>query len=135
MKSQSLIILLAFLTLSILGFSSMAHESRASDHGCIFALSENCIQAVDPVISVLGHIASLQKSTQANVSLSTASLLILSAFSLILTIGIFSIGRLKVISYLYRTRTLENLSKPKIQFLAWLSTLAKQDALAVIPAR
>ncbi|MDO8574197.1 MAG: hypothetical protein Q7R86_01050 [bacterium] len=135
MKSQGFIILLAFLALSILGFSSLAHKSQASGHGCIFALSENCTQAVDPVSSILGHITSLQKSTQANIGLSTASLLILSAFSLILTVGIFNTKRLKIFQSFYKTRTPENFPKPKIQFLAWLSTLAKQDALTVIPAR
>ena len=135
MKPQGLIILLAFLAVSILGFSSMAHESRASDHGCIFALSENCTQAVDPVSSVLGHITSLQKSTQADISLSKLSLLTLSTFSLILTAGILNIERLKIFQNFYKTRTSENFPKPKIQFLAWLSTLAKQDALAIIPAR
>ncbi len=137
MKPQGLIILLAFLTVSILGFSSIAHESHATHHSCLFDLSSTCAQVVDPISSTLEHFGNLQNSIQANLNQSGIFALLLIAFSLIIGALISAKIKLKLIRYSQKSQTQfsENLFEFKSRFLAWLSILNKRYPLALISAR
>lgn len=133
MKAQSLIIILAFLVVSVLGFSTLAHESHATGHDCIFNSNVNCLQATNPISSVLGHISSLQNSIQANVASSASVLLALSFLLIILGGLVFIEGEIKVSQYLrvIRSQVLESISRFRIEFLAWLAIFNKQDLLVL----
>lgn len=137
MKLHGFIILFAFLAVSILGFSSLAHESHAAHHSCLFNPLSNCAVLVDPINSALEHLSSLQNSIQASLGQSNILTLLLLTFLLIIAGLISAKAKLKTFHHFqkHRTRFLENLFEFKIRFLAWLSILNKRDPLAVQTAR
>ncbi|TSC81759.1 MAG: hypothetical protein G01um101420_864 [Parcubacteria group bacterium Gr01-1014_20] len=137
MKSQGYIILLAFLFLSTLGFSSLAHADHASHHSCLFNLANNCATLANPVNSALEHLSSLQSSVQASLAQSNILALLLLAFSFIIA-GLLSIkARPKILAYFqnHKARSSENLFEFQSRFLAWLSILNKRDPLMFATAR
>jgi len=137
MKTKVGIILFAFLTLSILGFSSLAHKSHTEHHACLFSVSNNCATLVDPMNSVSEHLSSLRGSIQASLNQSNISSLLLLALLLMVVSLISTREKLGVLNYLqkHRLQFLQNLFEFKTSFLAWLSILNKRDPLAAQTAR
>lgn len=137
MKPQGLIILLAFLAVSTLGFSSMAHADHTAHHSCLFSLSNTCATLVDPINSALEHLSSLQGSIQASLDQSNLAALFLLAFLLVIVGFVSARTKLEVSNYFkkYKLRISDNLFEFKSQFLAWLSILYKRDPLVLITAR
>lgn len=136
MKLQGLIILLTFLTVSILGFSSMAHESHASHHSCLFDFSSACAQVSDPINSTLEHLANLQNSIQAAPVQPFTAVLFL-VFSAIVAVWFLNKEKLKATQSFqtFKIQPLEHLFEFKTRFLAWLSIFYKRDPLAPQTAR
>ena len=137
MKLRVYILILAFLAVNILGFTSMAHESHLSHHACVFSLTNNCAQVVDPINSALDHLASLQSSLQANLGrLESFSLLLLTLFSIVSALILAKL-KPKIRHYIYRVslRFFQNLFEFKTQLLAWLSILNKRDPSILALAR
>ncbi len=137
MKTSTGIILLSFLALNILGFSSLAHADHMSHHSCVFNLVNSCVTLVDPMNSASEHLSSLQSSIQASLSQSNISSLLLLAL-LLVVVGLISTRiRPEVLNYLqkHRLQFFQNLFEFKTSFLAWLSILNKRDPLAIQMAR
>lgn len=136
MKSQGLIIFLAFLSLSVLGFSSMAHEGHATHHSCLFDFSSNCARVVDPINSIFEHLANLQNSIQAAPGQSFVLTLLL-AFSLIVAAWVLDKEKLRIAQYFHtlKSQLFDRLFEFKNRFLAWLSILNRRDPLVIQTAR
>lgn len=137
MKLRIYILILAFLVVNILGFSSIAHESHMSHHACVFSLTNNCAQVVDPINSALDHLASLQSSLQANLGKpGSFSLLLLFLFSVVSALVLPKL-KPKIRQYLYSARSqfFKNILEFKSKFLAWFSVLNKRDPLILVLAR
>ena len=136
MKPLILTILLSFLTVNILGFSSLAHENHSMHHTCLFSFSSACAQVVDPVSSTLEHLANLQNSIQATPGQPIVATTLL-IFSLIVVALVLDKEKLKAAQYfrIFKIQFFEQLFKFLTQFLAWLSILNKHDSLALERAR
>lgn len=92
MKISSFVIFLAFITLNVLGFSSVAHASGEHHTDCFFAkIAESaCVFMYSGFVSVSHHLTSLQSSIQGILVSGGLNLLtLLLVFSIFLAATVF----------------------------------------------